>query len=142
MEFIQIFVGSIFLTAAYIDWKSGNIPDQLTLSFVIVGIILSLFRWMPEPFIMAFLIYILGGYLFQKQIGGGDVKLLMGLQLVQPTWNGHPLALNVFFLGLIICFLFMVLPNKLLKGKDSVVRFGPFLFLGLLLSYLGLTIFQ
>lgn len=81
-------------------------------------------------FIFMYLIMLLGNKLFKKEsLGGADIKLMF---LVGLTLNPM-LAIVVLFLASIIALpiaLFL-----LVKNKEHVIPYGPFLMIGLLIVY-------
>lgn len=78
--------------SAYYDNKTGYIYDWITLPLIAIGLIINLFVF---PFtkvisilLVAFVIYLVGyfAYYFGK-IGGGDIKLFIGIHLILPFIN-------------------------------------------------------
>lgn len=95
----QLAFGSIFIAtavAAYTDWKTGYIYNWITYPLIAIGIILSLVQQQWLGLVMGGLIYG-AGYLAYNQgkLGGGDVKLLTGMALVQPVFHGMIFVLSV-----------------------------------------------
>lgn len=81
-------------------------------------------------FVLMYLIMLLGNKLFKKEsLGGADIKLmfLIGLTL-DPM-----LSILVIFLASIIALPVSIF--LLIKNKEHVIPFGPFLVLGLLIVY-------
>ena len=81
-------------------------------------------------FIVMYLIMLLGNHIFKKEsLGGADIKLmfLVGLTL-DPM-----LAIIVLFLSSIIALPVSLI--ILLKNKEHVIPYGPFIVLGLLIVF-------
>ncbi len=81
-------------------------------------------------FIVMFSIKLLGDFLFKKEsMGGGDIKLLFVFGLIL----GAPLALISIFLGSIIALPVSLI--ILIKNKEHIIPFGPFLSIGAIILY-------
>ncbi len=148
-----IFITTL-LVISIIDLKHRVIPNQLSLGFIIIGLILSPFLQGPVESIIGILVG--GGLLFsiayiyqllthREGMGGGDVKLLAMIGAFL-GWKGAVFSLFAGSLtGTLIGIFIMVL-----KGGDTryAIPFGPFLSLGafayifwgerILMWYLGL----
>lgn len=96
--------------AAYTDWKTGYIYDYITYPLIGVGIILSLVTGQWIGIVAGAAIYGLGMLAYKTgKIGGGDIKLLAGIALVQPTFDGMLFPLAVLLVGtLLACLGFSV----------------------------------
>lgn len=97
--------------AAYTDKKTGYIYDWVTLPLIALGIIFNLFTFSFSKnlsifttgvliFIIGFLIYYLG------KLGGGDVKLFLGIHFMLPYLNNQLFILWVLFIS---CFSAVIL---------------------------------
>jgi len=92
--------------AAYTDWKTGYIYDYITYPLIILGIILSVASGQWLGIVMGGAIYGLGVLAYKTgKIGGGDIKLLAGLALVQPTYHGMIFPLAVLLVGTLLACL-------------------------------------
>ncbi len=84
--------------AAYTDFKTGYIYDWITYPLIGLGILWSVTQQEWTGIIFGGIIYGIG-YLAYRigKIGGGDVKLLAGIAIMQPTLNGmiFPLAVLI-----------------------------------------------
>lgn len=139
--FFALIFTSMLIALSWIDLDHQILPDQMTLSLVWLGLILSIYDIFIDSHTA-----ILGGmmgylilWLFAKAyelftgtyaMGHGDFKLLAALG----TWLGFKVILFVIicssFLGAIIG---LTLIGLGLKSKKSQIPFGPFLaFSGLL----------
>lgn len=73
-------------------------------------------------FLMMFLVKIIGDFIFKKEsLGGGDIKLMFLFGLVL----GFPMSIVTIFLATFIAFPIAV--YVLLRRKDNMIPFGPFL---------------
>ncbi len=124
IDIILIIVGFIGLIIASItDIKTREVPDWLSYSLIIIGLILRLFHsliyneWLfliqgligfASFFIIANLMY------YTKQWGGGDSKLLMGLGVLFATYP--KILLNYFQPNLTFPFLLILWVNILIIG--------------------------
>lgn len=143
--FYFIFLAAPLIALTFIDLDHQIIPDVISLSGIITGIIANLFI-SPEPIIPTLLqsltgILAGGGSLFliswiyeklrhQEGIGGGDVKLAAMLGAFF-GWKGVFLILLLSsFLGSVIG-IFLVLFYR--KGLQLAIPYGPFLATGALL---------
>lgn len=81
-------------------------------------------------FLVMYLIMLLGNFLFKKEsLGGADIKLMF---LVGLTINPMLLVIVIFLAS------FIALPVSLfllIKNKEHVIPFGPFIMIGLLIVY-------
>jgi len=68
------------------DARTGEIPNKITYPLIIVGFILSLFPGMFLNIVYG-IIFLMISYWFYKRklFGGGDIKLILGLILLNPT---------------------------------------------------------
>ncbi len=80
--------------AAYFDQKTGYIYDWITLPLIAIGLIIDIctFYWLDvlSILLVALVIYVVGyiAYYYGK-IGGGDIKLFIGIHLTLPYLNGQ-----------------------------------------------------
>ena len=130
-------LSSLLLVISVIDWRTYEIPPQLNLGILILGIV-KLFlvqgnRWeyiigmfaVSVP--LAILFYISKG----KAIGGGDVKLMAAAGMFL-GWKNAVLALA---LGCILGSVIHVM-RMWLQGADRVLAMGPYLSAGIFLAAL------
>ncbi len=100
---VNIVAGTL---AAYTDWKTGYIYDWITYPLIGIGIILSLVTGQWWGLVFGGIIYALGMLAYRTgKIGGGDIKLLAGLALVQPTFNGMIFPFAVLLVGTLLACL-------------------------------------
>jgi len=143
--------GAIILTGfgisiTVIDIEYRIIPDELSMSALLLGLILTPLRthsWaglgnaaigILVGGILFLIIRILGRLILKKEaMGFGDVKL-MAMVGAFVGWKGVLLTtLTGSLLGTVICSLLMIFNKKLRKNR--VIPFGPFLVAGSLISY-------
>lgn len=135
--FYLIFVSAL-IVISFIDLDYRTIPDKISLSGVVVGLIASLF--LPIRWYESFLGVIVGGgvilvvgyvgaWVFKKEaMGGGDVKLMA----MVGAFLGWKLALLTIFLASLIGAVIGII-FKFLTGEDYI-PFGPFLSIGAVIS--------
>lgn len=86
--------------AAYTDWKTGYIFDWITYPLIGLGIILSILNAQWIGIILGIGIYAIGYFAYkQGKLGGGDIKLLAGMALVQPLYEGQLFVLSVLLVA-------------------------------------------
>ena len=125
------------------DFKYMIILDS---PLVISGILIFILRWIYFGITEAFLyvgygiimflfmllVGLLGSLIFKREaLGGGDIKLMFLFGLV----IGFPLSLCNIFLATFIAF--PVAVYVLLKRKDSLIPFGPFLAMSAILIHIS-----
>lgn len=129
---------SVLIIIAFIDLRHQIIPDELTLSGIIVGLGSSFF--LKDLTFLDSLLGILGGggalflvsYMYEKVrgiegMGGGDIKLV---SMLGAFLGWKAVILTIFigsFIGAVIGLVIMLIENKDLK---YAVPFGPFLAAG------------
>ncbi len=88
--------------------------------------------WAILSFVSMYVIKLIGDKIFKKEsMGGGDIKLMFLFGLV----IGYPLAICNIFLATFIAF--PVAIYVLLRRKDSLIPFGPFLAMGAILIHIS-----
>ena len=132
--FIKIFLVIVACSiAAYTDHKTGYIYNWITFPLIIIGFLFLLFESFIFPvfgyiYFLKVLLYtgiIYGvGYLFYYfgKLGGGDVKLFLGINLSLPYLNGQIFILWLLILSslssvLIVSIKYMYILFKKLKFK-------------------------
>ena len=92
--------------AAYTDWKTGYIYDWITYPLIGIGIVISLLTGQWLGFVFGGVIYALGMLAYKTgKIGGGDIKLLAGIALVQPVYAGMIFPFAVLLVGTLMACL-------------------------------------
>jgi leader peptidase (prepilin peptidase)/N-methyltransferase len=139
----ELFIGLTFVSTLLIviicDIRYMIIPDELLIfsgillfveKLIFATHLLDLVLDAVIPFVVIFLIKLLGDFLFKKEsLGGGDIKLMIIFGIVL----GWQQAILSIFLGAIIA-----LPISLLIlgiKKTHIIPFGPFLSIAALLVY-------
>ncbi|RMF92042.1 MAG: prepilin peptidase [Nitrospinota bacterium] len=123
---------TILLIVTFIDLEHKIIPDRITLSGLLAGLLLN--PLLPVSFFDALLGGLIGGGIFllvallsRGGMGGGDIKLMAMLGV----FLGWQRALLTIFLGVssgaLVGIVLMLLRKK---GRKDQVPFGPFLALG------------
>ncbi len=139
---IALSIISLFMIIIVSDLTYYIIPDEV---LVVFGVLILFFQYLKGSyqlllsslgsgiflFLIMFFLMKLGYFLFKKEsLGGGDVKLMLITGFVLP-----PLS------GVVVIFLssFIALPVSiylLLRKKEHMIPYGPFILLALVLIYL------
>ena len=138
---ISLLIVSFFIIVLVSDINYLIIPDEVTLVFSVLVILIKLFMFSFEQFVFSimsgillfclmYLIMILGNKYFKKEtLGGADIKLMFFVGLVLSPSLG---LFNIFLSSVI------ALPISiffLIKNKDNVIAFGPFILASLFIIY-------
>ena len=138
---IALTLVSTFILVIVSDLTYLMIPDRFIVIPSIIIIITDFFKlgliatliqigYGLLAFLLMYLIMLLGNKLFNKEsMGGADIKLMFLVGLVLDPY----LAIMVIFLSS-----FVALPVSmflLIKNKEHVIPFGPFIVLSLLIIY-------
>ena len=141
---VYIILSSALIIISFIDLDEQIIPDEISLSGIVLGFLISFF----VPYIsyfnsllgiltgggIIFLIALAGLAIFKKEaMGGGDVKLaaMIGAFI---GWRYIILSLFIgFFIGAVTGILLIL---SKVKNKDDIIPFGPFIVLGSILTIL------
>ena len=133
----------LLIAISFIDWKTFEIPDELSVGGTVVGLILSFFRPDLSPaesflaalagaglVVLIILVYVrLRGIL---PLGFGDAKLLAMIG----AFEGFGGVYCAIFLGSLIALLFFVPQILRNKNLQFAVPFAPFLAIGAVLGLL------
>ena len=127
------------VTASAVDIKHFILPDSLTLSGIVIGLLGALLN--PEPgreFLASFSGVLLGGgflwlsailyYALRKEegLGGGDIKLTAWLGAVL-TWKALPFVILTACFSALLFALVQALFKKNLFFLKQNIPFGPYL---------------
>jgi leader peptidase (prepilin peptidase)/N-methyltransferase len=126
----------LLIPAAFIDLDHGIIPDRISITAILIGLLSS-------PVTIGFTSSLAGGLLFggtfllaallsRGGMGGGDIKLAAAIV----AFTGCPGALLAFILSSLlggIWALGLLLTKN--ASRKTAVRFGPFLALGGWMAY-------
>ncbi len=136
--FIKIFILLIASgIGAYTDYKTGYIYNWITFPLIVIGFLFLIFEsfiynalgylYFLKVIVITAIIYGVG-YLFYYygKLGGGDVKLFLGLNLLLPYVNGQLFILWVLIISslssvLIISVKYMFILSKKIKRKEMKV---------------------
>ena len=139
---IALLLVSYFSIVIVSDLNYYIIPDQVTIAMGIFIIIVNILKYgfigsleyLLYGFIMFLFMYlvgILGSFMFkQEALGGGDIKLMFVLGLTLP--------LMISFFGIVLATLlaFPISLYFIVRHKDKIIPFGPFLIAAFLLLFL------
>ncbi len=88
--------------AAYTDIKTGLIYDRITYPMIAIGAVLAVAAAEWLAFAVAAAVFALGyGLYYAGKIGGGDVKLFVGISLLVPFVSGIPFIVGVLLVAAI-----------------------------------------
>lgn len=114
--------------AAYYDNKTGYIYDWITLPLIAIGLLINLFTfyWLDvlSILLIALVIYIFGyiAYYYGK-IGGGDIKLFIGIHLILPYLGGQLFILWAIIASSLLSVLFVSVSYIIkLYGKIKITK--------------------
>lgn len=123
------------LIASYTDLRTGLIYDKLTYPMIALGIALNIyigvfanFMDMANYFAVALAVFAICYLLYYTgKIGGGDVKLFVGISLLLPYLPGHnyPFILLVVFVSAILAIAALSLyyvPKYFARGVDFALN--------------------
>ncbi len=152
MMFETIFVIRIILLlvavalAAYTDYKTGYIYDWISLPLIAIGLIINIFTY-PFKTLIPIILIAVGIYLFGYfayyfgKIGGGDIKLFIGIHLILPYLNNQLFIFWVIIVSSLLSVMFVSISyaiklnkkikinKRLLKKKKSKIFKSMILFL-------------
>lgn len=142
IEFLMSLLIVSFLVIVIVsDLTYLIIPDEVTLFFSIVVIIIKLFGLGIREslfsilsgillFSLMYIIMLMGNKIFKKEtLGGADIKLMFFVGLIlQPS-------LGIFSIFFSSCLALPVSLISLLKNKNNVIPFGPFILIAVFLIY-------
>ncbi|MGJ8664385.1 MAG: prepilin peptidase [Marinicella sp.] len=129
------------IVITWIDFDTYLIPDQLSLSLLWFGLFFSLFDFSLTPvqsiigalvgYLSLWLVFHLFKILTGKEgMGYGDFKLLAA----GGAWLGPEMLIVVLLLASVSGLLF-ALGQMIMKNKQNKIPFGPYLSIGILVSY-------
>lgn len=139
---VALIFTSTIITIIVSDIEYMIILDEVLLFSVASIIIVNLFRIGVVDtaysilsgmgaFLTMYLLKLLGDKLFKKEsLGGGDIKLLFLFGLVL----GYPMSICSIFLATFIAFPIAI--YFVLRKKDNIIPFGPFLSMSALILFI------
>lgn len=135
--FLYCFMASILIVISIIDMKTFEIPIELNISILVIGLIhvgldyKNFSQYVIGFFVISVLLYIL--YVVSKgaAIGGGDVKLMA----VSGLFLGYKDIFLAFLLGCILASIIHIILMRINKA-GRVLAMGPYLSLGIFIAML------
>lgn len=138
--FVAIVVAAI---GAWFDWRTGKIPNALTLPALLLGPVIHIARFVfvREPTETALYegAFSIGGavlcaivplLLFRRSaMGGGDVKLLVALGAILQPLLGVEAQMYGFFAGALLAPAILAYQGKLIETLKNALAIGVNLFL-------------
>lgn len=122
---------SLLILAAFIDMEHGIIPDRISITGIIIGLLFSpLTVGFTSSLSGALLfggVFFLAAFISQGGVGGGDIKLAAAIG----AFIGWPGAVLAFILSSLLgatWALILLLSKK--ADRKTAIKFGPFLALG------------
>lgn len=117
------------------------LDEVLTITSIIIVILNLIFFGFEDTaviiahavgaFLLMYTIKIIGDFIFKKEsLGGGDIKLMFLFGLVL----GFPISIATIFLATFIAF--PIALYVLLRRKDNMIPFGPFLSMSAIILYI------
>jgi leader peptidase (prepilin peptidase)/N-methyltransferase len=146
LEFLVFcYLATVLLVVFFVDLDFQIIPDQLTYSSMVLGLLVAL---LPGGIDIAsacigllvgggalYLIAMLGDMLFKKEsMGGGDIKLAAMLGAFLGWQKVLLIFLSSAVIGLVVSVVVMAFSAKL--RQERVIPFGPFLALAAVVAML------
>ena len=143
---LSLLAGSILvwflIVITWIDIDTYLIPDQLSLSLLWFGLFFSLFEFSITPnqaimgaligYLSLWLVFHLFKFVTGKEgMGYGDFKLLAA----GGAWLGPELMIAVLMIASVGGLIFALLQAVMKKGSNKI-PFGPYLSIGILVSYI------
>jgi len=139
---IAILLSSLFSIICVSDFNFYIIPDEVNFIFPIFIFIVNVFRlgiinaliylgYALIMFVFMYLLMLFGNYAFKKEsLGGGDIKLMISIGQILP------IASSMFSLFLSAALALPLSMFMLVKNKNKTVPFGPFLVVGVLITFM------
>lgn len=139
---ISLIIVSFLVIVIVSDTTYLVIPDEVTIFMCLLIILIKITLFGGKDLILSLLsglllfcimycIGILGSKIFKKEtLGGADIKIMFFVGLILSP------SLGIFSIFLASCLALPISLYTLVKNKNSVIPFGPFLLLGLFFIYL------
>lgn len=138
---IALIIVSFLVIVIVSDVNYLIIPDEVTIFFTVLTILLKFILYGLKDgvfsilsgillFCLMYCIMILGNKLFKKEtLGGADIKLMFFVGLVLSP------SLAIFDIFLSSCLALPVSFIFLIKDRNNVIPYGPFILMGMFLIY-------
>lgn len=143
---LALLLAALFIIVLVTDVNYYIIPDEIIITFAVLFIIVQFLRdgliglcihLITGVFLFGvmYLTMLLGEKMFKKEaLGGGDVKLLFLFGLILEPILG---IVTIFLASMIALPISLIV---LIKSKNNMIPFGPFLILAcIIVFYFGLT---
>jgi len=133
---VAVILAMLLIPAAVIDLHHGIIPDKISITGIIIGLLISLLTTGFISSLMGALLFggilLLAAYISGGGMGGGDIKMAAAIG-VFTGWQGAILA---FMLSSILggaVGVILLLSHQ--ANRKTAIKFGPFLALGGFIAY-------
>lgn len=133
-----LFVALINVT--FIDFKYMEIPDSYNLLIVILGLINILLLRIYPMFVtgvLCFVIFFILSMITGGAVGGGDIKLSLGIGFFFTISMMGSFFMYTFGIGAVIALVLMITK---IKSRQDKIPFGPFIALGTIITIYQLII--
>lgn len=117
------------IVAMVTDWRTGQIPNWVTVPALLAGLLINGFSGGVEGFLAALLGAVLCGlvpFLFWRTgaIGGGDVKMLAAVGALLGPFAGLEAELLAFIVGALLAMAKLAWQGKLTRTLMNALRTG------------------
>ena len=127
---------AVLIAATYYDLKKGIIPIEVTMPLCLLGFVTSILPQTMINIILAACFLVIATPLYYKNyLGGGDIKLLIGVLLFTPVVFIVPEFYILFGLltgiaGLVLYVLFKYVLKQEALVEKATLRFAPAILIG------------
>lgn len=133
---LVLVLGICLLNITFIDIKYLEIPNTYNAFVFILGLV-NMYYYKNIYFLIisaiSFILFFILSIFSKGALGGGDIKLSLGLGLFFNLQLFTRFLIFTFGIGALISLILLVLK---LKKKEDVIAFGPFMALGAILTFL------
>jgi len=137
------------VAASYTDLKTGLIPDKITYPMMGLGVLLNFIAFDEYALMVAAATFAVS-YLFYRlgKLGGGDLKLFVGIALLLPMANGFPFILSAVFFASVAAVVMLSVyyvgryALRGIKWKENTYRMVHAGFLGAAVGFYLYTLYS
>lgn len=124
------------LNITFIDYKYLEIPDTYNIIVAVLGVF-NVFYFKNFSYlitgIISFVVFFLISLISKGALGGGDIKLSLGIGMFISLKKYLNFIMLTFGIGAVIALFFMITKGK---NKEDKLPFAPFMSLGAILTLL------
>lgn len=118
---VRVMLSLIFLfIASLTDIHKRIVPDKVSFSFIGFAILINFLDFNPINFLPGIIVFIIGLIIYYLgKLGGGDIKMITGLALMIPFFNGKTFVLQASIFAALTSLLFysVYFTTKILRKK-------------------------